>query len=228
MKRALISLPLLFGLALAWTPNPDLDLATRVVQSAYNRIATVPTALFVDLAVRDRRFADRVDVKLLRDNPAVCLENWLNAPTNYAQFGSRPTSITLAGQADLIKLEAQKARNAFRNIAPREALTAAQAILPPGHLRIFVEIAGLENVELRAAYTLGLVGATPDQFILPYRSTFLDDWRNQGGRFSGTMVYYFDMAQTNINPRGPLTLALKTESDLDCAYTITLDLSRFE
>lgn len=229
MKRLLIGLSVLGSAALAWSPNPDQALVNRVVDSAYNRTGVVNTSLTLELAVKDKKFVDPVDVKVLRsDVPAVCMDNWLASPTAFTQYGSRPISITLTGLADLITLEAQKARNSFRRADPVAALRAAQAVLPSGHLRIFVEIVGLETADLRAAYTVGLVGSGPDDFILPYRSNFLNDWRNEGGRFRGTMVYYFDLTQTKIDPKGKVSIALKGEFNDDCAYAFTADLSKFE
>lgn len=231
MKQMVIFLGLSFLIsALAWQPSPDLETAQRVVDGAYSRIPTVETSATVDLSVKDKNFAGGVGVKMLYGNPATCLAPWLENPEAYAQYGSRPRSVTVAGQADVISLEAQRVRNAFKNLSAQEALSRAQKILPAGHLRIFVEIWGLAKPTLRAAYTIGL-GGLGNGFVMPYKSAYLDDWKpldSDPGRYSGTMVYYFDLSKTSVDPKGTLNVVIKTEADTDCTYIVPVDLSKFE
>lgn len=219
---------LLTSAALAWQPAPGLETATQVVDAAYSRIPAINTVLTLDLGVKNGQF-EGVNLKPLNGD-ATCLSHWLNTPLAFDQYGSRPTALSLAGQADVISLEAQRARNAFKNLTAQEALGLAQKSLPAGHLRVYLEIQGLAKAELRAAYTLG-IGGPGNGFIFPYRSAFLDDWAampSSPQRFAGTMVYYFDLTKAGFDPKGNLTLTLKTEANNDCAYSIGVDLSQFE
>lgn len=229
-RKFIVAIPLLASLALAWQPAPSLEVASQVVDAAYSRIPAVVTSLTVDVGVKDGQFVAGANSVRAFNSDASCISNWLNNPQGFDQFGSRPTALSVAGQADVISLEAQRTRNAFKNLSPQEALTLAQKSLPSGHLRVYLEMQGLARVELRAAYTVGITGQG-NSFIFPYRSAFLDDWAAMPGnaqRFGGTMVYYFDLSKAAIDPKGTLNMVVKTEANSDCAYSIAVDLSKFE
>lgn len=229
-RKLIVSIAVLASLALAWQPAPTLETATQVVDAAYSRIPAIVTSLTVDLAVKDGQFVAGANTVKAFNSDASCVNNWTSNPQGFEQFGSRPVALSAAGQADVISLEAQRTRNAFKNLSAQEALALAQKSLPTGHLRVYLEMQGLARTDLRAAYTVGIAGQN-NSFIFPYRSAFLDDWAamsNNAGRFGGTMVYYFDLSKAGLDPKSTLNMVVKTEANSDCAYSIAVDLSKFE
>lgn len=113
---ALVSAP-----ALAWVPTLDQNTAKNVLDAAYNRGPQVNTLLTVDLAVKDGQFASGPDSVSAFEGGAQCVADWLASPSDYSA-GSRPLSVTLTGQADQLFLQAQQARDQFRNISTVEAV----------------------------------------------------------------------------------------------------------
>jgi len=225
----MLSLPFLLAPVLAWSPTPDASVAQQIVDSIYNRINPVSTLLTLDLKVDKGAFPTGSEVGLLYGDPKTCLANWLQTPTEYAKFGSRPVAITLAGQANQVALVAQSARNAFKNISGKDALAAAQQKLPAGHLQVYVQIAGLKEEFQRGAYNLGIM-LSKDNFLRPYKIAYLEDWQKSSDkepRWSGTMLYYFDLSKTTVDPTGKISLVLQTEANSNCTYTISTDLSQF-
>jgi hypothetical protein len=228
-KKFIMAIPLLASLALAWQPAPGLETAGQVVDAAYSRIPEIATSTTVDLGVKDGQFVAGSSIKAFNSDGA-CLSNWFNYPQAFEQFGSRPVALSAAGQADVMSLEAQRTRNAFKNLSAQDALALAQKSLPSGHLRVYLEMQGLARADLRAAYTLGIAGPG-NGFIFPYRSAFLDDWAPMASnpqRFGGTMVYYFDLTKAGLDPKGVVNMVLKTEANSDCAYSVAVDLGKFE
>jgi|GEM_PF-197401 len=230
-KRSLLlaSFLSLTGAALAWVPKLDEPTTKAVIDTAYDRaLEPVRTFLTLDLSVKDGRFAagDGVVQPYGAGNDA-CVQAWLQDPAAYARAGSRPVSVTLTGQADEVFLQAQRARDEFRNLSVQEALAPREGRLPDGHLRVYVQIAGLAAEKLRDAYMLALRG--PDgKLTQPYRRAFTNDWqRTEAGHWTGSMVYYFDAAKAGIDPNGKLALLLRTEADTNCAYQFTADLGTF-
>jgi hypothetical protein len=217
------------GAALAWTPALDLETATAIVDGAYRRTEEVPTSVRIDLAVRDGAFAAGPGVVSVFDGGPACLANWLQAPANYAAHGSRPTSVTVAGQGDFAQLAARTARNEFRSLSPEEALRIAREGLPNAHLRVFLAISGLAQERLRDAYLVA-VQDRAGRLFQPYRIGFLPDWQARGepARWAGTMVYFFDLGTADIDTNGALPLLVRTEARSDCAYRINVDLGAFQ
>lgn len=211
--------------ALAWVPKLDEQTAKTVIDGAYDRIASPkPTLLALDLSVKDGKFASPEAVKTFSGGDS-CLTNWLASPTDFAQYGSRPQGVTLTGQADEVFLAAQSARDEFKNLSAKEALAKAGR-LPDGNLRVYVSMAGLPSEKARDAYNVALRGADGKP-VQPYRKGFTNDWKQAGGTWGGTMVYYFDALKAGLKPDGKLTLLMRTEADSDCAYEVTADLSKF-
>lgn len=223
-KRFLVALLLALPPALAWSPVPDVLLAQKIVDGVYSRADDLPTFATQSLEVASAAFPAGAEVKLLAGDPA-CLRDWLQNPTSYARFGSRPTSLTFAGQAYQIALAAQTARNAFKNITAKEALATAQQRLPGGHFQVYVQIRGLAQERQREAYNLGV--QAQGGILRPYRSAYLEDWeRGEDGSFGGTMLYYFDLSKANLESYKRLTLVFQTEMSA-CTYTVGADISKF-
>jgi len=126
----------------------------------------------------------------------------------------------------VIFLLAERARNEFRVISGEEALSAAEKFLPPGHLRIYLEVAGLPALEAREAYTLG--AKVKEGYRRAYRVTYLDDWRRGERGWQGTLVFYLDLSDGGVDPQGTLSLIFLTESPQDCLYRLTVNLGAFE
>ena len=229
MKKLVLPIALIALLApvLAWSPTPDAVVAQQIVDAAYNRGNPVPTMLALPLKPVGNAFPAGSEVGLLFGEQT-CLTNWRQQPGNFTQFGSRPTSVTLAGQGYQIDLAARAARNTFRNISARDALTQAQQRLPSGHLQVYMQMEGLTQEAQRGSYNVG-INLGGENFARPYRIAFLDDWqRGPDGRFGGSMLYYFDLSKaTTFDSRGKLTLVFQTEAPQDCTYTLTADLSKF-
>lgn len=226
--------------AAAWVPELDTPTARAVVDSAYDRLPRpVPTLLTLDLTVGAEGFAADTDRpegdEAGAEFPVVrafaggegCLDDWRANPNDFERFGSRPTSVTLAGQADEAFVLARRGRDAFRNVTAQDVLAPREGALPAGHLRVYVGMRGLANERQRDAYTVAL-RTTDGEVTPPYRRAFTTDWtQDASGRWSGTMVYYFDALKAGADPEGTLDVLIRTEADTDCAYAVTADLARF-
>jgi hypothetical protein len=211
--------------ALAWVPALDEATAKTIVDVAYRRVARVETSAVLSLNVQNAGFLDPKAVSVY-NSPSTCLSQWLTQPTNYASFGSRPSEIIVTGQGDEVLGVAQTARDEFKNITAAAALDAAKKRLPDGHLKVFMGIVGLKEQLLRDAYDVRVLDG--GKLLQPYRAAFLNDWAiASDGRFSGTMVYYFNLSKASINPNGLLPLLVRTEADSDCAFQLNIDLAVF-
>ncbi|WP_027481764.1 hypothetical protein [Deinococcus pimensis] len=243
-RLAVVLLASLSPGALAWVPKLDETAARAVVDSAYDRRDDpVRTLLSLDLTVTDGAFAaDLAPLEGSSDTTTsgdpgrtvrafeggdACVSNWLASPDDFATYGSRPVSVTLTGQADEAFLLAQQGRDEFRNVTARDVLAKRDGALPDGHLRVYVAMRGLESEKQRDAYTVA-IRAGQGQVARPYRRGFTNDWKQDAsGRWSGTMVYYFDALKAGAKPDGTLDVLLRTEADTDCAFSVTADLSKF-
>lgn len=218
---------LLSTTALAWTPTLDEATAKSVVDAAYRRGPMVPTSATVDLAVKEGAFASGANAVTAYAGGPTCVQTWLQKPTDFAAAGSRPSSITVVGQADYAMGAALAARDEFRNLAVPDAIEAARKSLPDGNLHVFVKIEGLAREELRDAYNVVTMGAD-GKVRRPYRVTFLRDWAaGPDGRWSGTMTYYFDLKGDAVKPDAQLPILFRTEADSDCAYRVDVNLASF-
>jgi hypothetical protein len=204
--KGLSLLSLFAGVALAWKPSMDPELAQRIVDGAYSRLPKVQ--VFWEQGVDT--------LSLERGSPGACLP----------PKGSQPRKVRVGGQGEVIFLLAERARNEFRVISGEEALSAAQRFLPPGHLRVYLEVAGLPALEAREAYTLG--AKVKEGYRRAYRVTYLDDWRRGERGWEGTLVFYLDLSDGTVDPQGALSLVFLTESPHDCLYRLTVDLGAFE
>ncbi|QLG11589.1 hypothetical protein HLB42_12955 [Deinococcus sp. D7000] len=254
LMALMISLPLLSGPALAWVPQLEETVAKNVIDGAYGRRAPVPTFLTVDLGVKDGQFvAGPKAVTAYMGGPA-CVEGWLAAPTDYSA-GSRPASLTVSGQADQLFFQAQDARDSFKNLSAKEALGEdfASKRLANGELRVDVAVRGLPTEQARSAYLVRLKGKD-GSLVAPVRSTYVNDWKpmtaaqaaapattadattapapattaTAKGPYQGTLVYYFEPLKAGLGAGDKMDLLIKTEADTDCAYSVVVDLSKFQ
>ena len=228
LPTALLAVSLLSGPALAWVPALDESSAKTVIDGAYNRSATpVNTLLSLDLSVKDGQFAAGDGAVKAFDGGDACVSDWKQNPTDYAKFGSRPTNVTLTGQADELFLQAQQARDQFKNLTVKDALAPSDTRLPAGNLRVYVQMQGLGDQKLRDAYNVAIRTAD-GKIVQPLKRAFTSDWKQgEGGLWGGTMVYYFDAAGAGVKPNGKLDVLLRTEADSNCAYQVQADLSKF-
>jgi hypothetical protein len=215
--------------ALAWSPSLDLPTTEKVVDSAFNRGDALDTVYNLDLSVKAGDFVVTGVVSLYKPDPSSkCLENWKKDPLNFDKFGSRPVSLIAGGQADIVFLAAQNARDNFDTPDPADLIKGAQKILPNGNVRIFLELAGLPNERARDAYNVALNvgGGKP---LRPYKINFLSDWKQDGKWWRGSMVYYFDLNAAKIDTQAIVPLVLQTgdKKDMGCTYQVAIDLSKF-
>ncbi|WP_243028021.1 hypothetical protein [Thermus albus] len=199
----LLLLMALYPPGLAWSPSPTLEEAEAVVEGVYSRLPRTPTAW------------EGKPLEFRVERGESCLP----------PKGSRPVAARVGGQLEVVEILAERARNEFRRVRGAEVLAQAKGFLPDGHLRVYLEVEGLPRPELREAYTLGaLVGGKP---VRAYRVTYLDDWREEKGGYTGTLVFYLDLSGKGVDPQGELTVIFMTEAPEDCLYAFTVPLGRF-
>ena len=218
---------LLAAPAYAWVPKLEDTTAKNVIDGAYGRRDPVATYLTVDLSVKGGAFVGGKDAVTAFDGGAACVADWLAAPDDFTK-GSRPAQLTVSGQADQLYFQAQDARNNFQNLSVKAALAeeSASRRLPDGQLRVDIGVRGLPGEKARGAYLVRLKG--PDgKLIAPVRSTYVNDFKQEGGTWSGTLVYYFEPLKAGLGASDTVPLLLRTEADTDCAYQIPLDLGKF-
>lgn len=218
---------LLAAPAHAWVPKLEDTTARNVIDGAYGRRDPVPTYLITSLKVKDGQFEAGEGAVTAFDGGAACVADWLAAPQDYAR-GSRPVTVTASGQADQLFFQAQDARDNFRNLSAADALTDEYASkrLPDGQLRIDIAVQGLPSDRARAAYLVRLKGAD-GKLIAPVRSTYVNDFKEEGGRWSGTLVYYFEPLKAGLGASDTVSLLLRTEADTNCAYSVPVNLGKF-
>lgn len=218
---------LLAAPAHAWVPKLEETTARNVIDGAYGRRDPVPTYLITSLKVRDGQFEAGAGAVTAFDGGAACVADWLAAPQDYAK-GSRPVTLTASGQADQLFFQAQDARDNFRNLSVKDALTDEYASkrLPDGQLRIDLAVQGLPSEKARAAYLVRLKGAD-GKLVAPVRSTYVNDFKQEGGTWSGTLVYYFEPLKAGLGASDTVSLLLRTEADTNCAYAIPVNLGQF-
>ena len=214
--------------ALAWVPKLEETTAKNVIDGAYGRRDPVPTFQNLDLTVKDGKFAAGDGVVKAFAGGDKCLADWVAAPTDF-KAGSRPAAITVSGQADQLYFQAVDARDNFQNLSAADALGAdlAGKRLADGLLRVDVNARGLPTEKARDAYLLRL--KAPDgKMVAPVRRSYVSDWKQDGGSWTGTLVYYFEPLKAGIGASDKVELLLRTEADTNCAYSVTLDLSSFQ
>ncbi|GAA5434926.1 hypothetical protein [Deinococcus aquaticus] len=218
---------LLAAPAHAWVPKLEDTTVRNVIDGAYGRRDPVPTYLITSLKVKDGQFEAGPDAVTAFDGGAACVTDWLAAPQDYAK-GSRPVTLTASGQADQLFFAAQDARDNFRNLSVKDALSEefTSKRLPDGQLRIDVAVQGLPSEKARAAYLVRLKGAD-GKLVAPVKSTYVNDFKQEGGTWSGTLVYYFEPLKAGLGASDTVNLLLRTEADTSCAYSIPVKLGDF-
>ncbi len=244
---ALLTLvPLLSGPALAWVPQLDETVAKNVIDGAYGRRTPVPTFLTMDLGVKDGQFVAGPQAVTAFAGGAACVDGWLAAPTDYSA-GSRPAALTVSGQADQLFFQAQDARDSFKNLSVTDALTGdyASKRLANGELRVDINVRGLPTEQARNAYLVRMKDKD-GKLVAPVRSTYVNDFKPVDaaqpaaattaaapataatGPYQGTLVYYFEPLKAGLAAGAKMDLLIKTEADSDCAYSVVVDLSKFQ
>ncbi|OLV17301.1 hypothetical protein [Deinococcus marmoris] len=238
---ALLTLvPLLSGPALAWVPQLDETVAKNVIDGAYGRRTPVPTFLTMDLGVKDGQFVAGPQAVTAFAGGAACVDGWLAAPTDYSA-GSRPAALTVSGQADQLFFQAQDARDSFKNLSVTDALTGdyASKRLASGELRVDINVRGLPTEQARNAYLVRMKDKD-GKLVAPVRSTYVNDFKlvdaaqpatpatAATGPYQGTLVYYFEPLKAGLAAGAKMDLLIKTEADSDCAYSVVVDLSKFQ
>lgn len=228
-KPTLLALTVLLSApALAWVPKLEETTARNVIDGAYGRRDPVVTYQTLDLNVKDGKFVAGDGAVKVFDGGDTCLKNWLAAPTDY-RAGSRPASVTVSGQADQLYFQAVEARDNFRNLSAADALGAdlAGKRLPEGQLRVDVNVRGLPTDKARSAYLVRL--RAPDgKLVAPARTSYVNDFKQEGSTWTGTLVYYFEPLKVGVGASDKIELLVRTEADTNCAYSVGLDLSSFQ
>lgn len=227
-KLLLLSLTaLLSAPALAWVPKLEDTTAKNVIDGAYGRRDPVTTYQTLDLGVKDGKFAAGDGVVRAFDGGDACVADWLAAPTDYGK-GSRLGSVTLSGQADQLYFQAVDARDSFKNLSVKDALGADYAgkRLADGELRVDINVRGLPSEKARDAYLVRL--KAPDgKMVAPSRRSYVSDFKQEGGTWSGTLVYYFRPLEAGLGASDKVEMLVRTEADTSCAYSVSLNLGNF-
>lgn len=99
--------------------------------------------------------------------------------------------------------------------------------LTDGLLRVDVQTRGLPTEKARDAYLVRMRGAD-GKLLAPARRSFVSDWKQDAGTWSGTLVYYFEPLKAGLGASDKAELLIRTEADTNCAYSVTLDLASFQ
>ncbi|MFC4426899.1 hypothetical protein [Deinococcus navajonensis] len=223
----LLTLTFFSAPAQAWVPALDEPAARMVIDGVYGRRDAVATYLTVDLNVKAGQFVAGKEAVRVFDGGEGCLTDWLMAPLDFTR-GSRPATVTVSGQADQLAYQAAEARDRFRNLSAAEALgpELATARLSAGQLRVDINVRGLPSERARGAYQVRLKG-TDGKLIAPRRASYVNDFKEEAGSWSGTLVYYFEPLGAGLKATDRTELLLRTEADTACAYSVPLDLGSF-
>ena len=229
-KSLLLTLTVLLSApALAWVPKLEETTARNVIDGAYGRRDAPATFMTLDLNVKDGKFVAGDGLVKAFDGGDACLADWIARPTDYAK-GSRINTITVSGQADQLYFQAQDARDSFKNLTVADALGAELTgkRIADGELRVDVNVRGLPSEKARDAYMVRLKG--PDnKMIAPTRKSFVSDFKQDAGTWTGTLVYYFKPLEVGIGASDKAEFLIRNENgDNPCAYSVTFDLSKFQ
>ncbi len=146
------------------------------------------------------------------------------------QAGFLPSSSNDFGTVYVAKTEVKQSGNvttATTTVTTEPKKVSQTPALPNGELRIDVGVRGLPSEQARSAYLVRLKGKD-GQLLAPSRSTYVNDWKQDGGVWNGTLVYYFQPLKAGLGASDKAELLLRTEADTSCAYSVTLDLGSFQ
>ncbi|MHA0035192.1 hypothetical protein [Deinococcus sp. PESE-13] len=230
-KPVLLSLTVLLSApAFAWVPKLDDATAKNVIDGAYGRRDLPSTYLTVDLGVKDGQFVSGPESVKVFDGGAQCVTDWLAAPGDFSK-GSRLGSVTASGQADQLYFQATDARDNFKNLSAADALGAdlSKARLADGELRVDIAVRGLPSEKARDAYLVRMRSADGKKLVAPSRRSYVNDFKqDEGGKWSGTLVYYFKPLEAGVGASDRVDLLVRTEADTNCAYNVALNLASFQ
>lgn len=150
---------------------------------------------------------------------------------NALNAGFLPDAANNYGQMTIVaKTETTQAGNTTTSTTTVTTTPAAPAqtpALPAGQLRVDVQVRGLPSEKARDAYLVRL--KAPDgKLVAPVRRSYVNDFKQEAGRWSGTLVYYFEPLKAGIGASDKVDLLLRTEADTNCAYSVGLDLGSFQ
>ncbi len=228
-KYLLLTATLLFSApAFAWVPKLEETTAKNVLDGVYGRRDPVTTYQTLDLSVKDGKFVAGDGLVRAFDGGDACVSDWIANPADFSK-GSRVNSITVSGQADQLYFQGQDARDSFKNLSVADALNADYTAkrLADGELRVDINVRGLPTQKARDAYLVRMKGPG-DKMIAPSRKSFVNDFKQDGATWSGTLVFYFKPLDAGIGASDKAELLLRTEADTSCAYDITLNLGNFQ
>ncbi len=104
---------------------------------------------------------------------------------------------------------------------------AQMPALANGELRVDINVRGLPTELARNAYLVRLKGKD-GKLVSPLRSTYVNDFKQDGDTWTGTLVYYFEPLKAGLGAGEKVNLLVKTEADTECAYNVWVDLSKFQ
>ncbi|CAM3814511.1 DUF2259 domain-containing protein [Deinococcus saxicola] len=104
---------------------------------------------------------------------------------------------------------------------------AQMPALANGELRVDINVRGLPTEQARNAYLVRMKGKD-GKLVIPVRSTYVSDFKQDGKTWTGTLVYYFEPLKAGLGAGEKVNLLIKTEADTECAYNVTVDLSKFQ
>lgn len=168
--------------ALAWVPKLEESTTQNVIDGVYNRRSKVPTYHTIDLKVEKGQFKAGKDAVKVQDGGPECVANWLSNPKDISK-GSKISSVTLSGQADQLYFQAVAARDSFKSLTVKDALSAEMTkarSIGDGELRIDINITGLPTKEMRRAYLVRM--KTPSgKLVAPARVSYVNNWKLVSG-----------------------------------------------
>lgn len=144
--------------------------------------------------------------------------------------GYLPSSANSFGQATVVaKTEVTQAGStttATTTVTSQPAISQTPA-LKNGELRLDINVRGLPTDKARDAYLVRLKGPD-DKMLAPTRKSYVNDFKQDGATWSGTLVYYFEPLKAGIGAGDKATFLIRTEADTSCAYSVTVNLGSFQ
>lgn len=145
--------------------------------------------------------------------------------------GYLPGAANNFGQTIVAKTEVTQTGNtttATTTVTTAPAPAPQTPALADGELRVDVNVRGLPTEKARDAYMVRLKG--PDgKMIAPARKSFVNDFKQDAGTWGGTLVYYFKPLEVGLGASDKAEFLLRNENgDSNCAYSVTVDLGKFQ
>lgn len=144
--------------------------------------------------------------------------------------GFLPSSDNSFGSIYVAKTEVTQSGNtttATTTVTTEPKPVSQTPALPNGELRIDIAVRGLPSEQARNAYLVRIKGKD-GSLVAPVRATYVNDFKQEGDTWSGTLVYYFAPLKAGLGAGERVELLIKTEADTECAYSVAVDLSKFQ